>query len=40
MNENKCKEAFQGVLYLRLLKKNIKSNLVLVVVLVVETDGL
>ena len=40
MNENKCKEAFQGVLSLRLLKKNMKSNLELIVVLVVETDGL
>ena len=40
MNENKCKEAFQDVLYLRLLQKNMKSNLVVVVVLVVETDGL
>ena len=40
VNENKYKEAFRGVLYLRLREKNMKSNLVLVVVLVLETDGL
>ena len=38
--KNKCNEAFRGVYNWRILEKNFKSNPVLVVVLVQESEGL
>ena len=38
--KKKCTEAFRGVYTLRIRKKKIQSNLVLLVVLVLESKGL
>ena len=38
--QKKCNEAFQGVYFLRIREKNLKSHLVLVVVLVRESKVL
>ena len=38
--KKKCNKAFRGVYFLTMREKNFKSNVVLVVILVLEPEGL